>query len=90
MAGGVVGPTCVDKQGGTTGEQDKPRNPGFKLREIKPQKKASNYKKTVGITVAAVETPSLTGEFIGDTQGVLECTQTYAPGNQHQQGPMCL
>ena len=90
MADRAVSHLRVDKPGGTTGEQDKPRNPGFKLREIKPQKKASNYKKTVGITVAAVETPSLTGEFIGDTQGVLECTQTYAPGNQHQKGPICL
>ena len=30
---------CADKLGGTTGEQDKdrPRNPGFQYREIKPQ-----------------------------------------------------
>ena len=27
----------VDKQGGKTGEQDRPRNPGFQCGEIKPQ-----------------------------------------------------
>ena len=36
------------------------------------------------------ETPSLTGEFIGETHRVLECTQTYPPWNQHQKGPICL
>ena len=39
--------------------------------------------------VAAGETPSLTGEFVGGARGVLECTQTHQPGNQHQQGPIC-
>ena len=28
----------ADKPGGTTGDRDKPRNPGFQCREIKPQK----------------------------------------------------
>ena len=27
----------ADKLGGTTGEQDRPHNPGFQFREIKPQ-----------------------------------------------------
>ena len=36
------------------------------------------------------ETPSLTGEFIGETHRVLECTQTDAPVNQHQKGLICL
>ena len=27
----------VDKPGGTTGEQDRPCNPGFQSREIEPQ-----------------------------------------------------
>ena len=41
--------------------------------------------------VAAVgETPSLTGDFTGETHKVLECTQTHPPGNQHQKGPICL
>ena len=41
--------------------------------------------------VAAVgETPSLTGEFIGETHRVLQCTQNHPPRNQHQKGPMCL
>ena len=29
------------------------------------------------------ETPSLTGEFVGETHRVLECTQTHPPRNQH-------
>ena len=38
VAGGAGGPTfTADKQGGTTGEQDRPHNPGLQLREIKPQ-----------------------------------------------------
>ena len=44
---------------------------------------------TVGIDMAG-ETPSLTGEFAGETHGVLECTQIHPPGNQHQKGPICL
>ena len=40
--------------------------------------------------VAAEETPSLTGEFTGETHRGLERTQTHLPGNQHQKGPICL
>ena len=40
--------------------------------------------------MAAGETTSLTGEFIGETHRFLECTQTHPPGNQHQKGPICL
>ena len=40
--------------------------------------------------MAAGETPSLTGEFVGETHRVLECTQTDPHGNQHQKGPICL
>ena len=36
------------------------------------------------------ETPNLTGEFVGETHGVLEHTQTHPPRNQHQKGPICL
>ena len=39
---------------------------------------------------AAGETPSLTGELVGETHRVLEHTQTHLPGNQHQKGPICL
>ena len=46
-------------------------------------------KTPVGVE-AAGETPSLTGEFVGETHRVLECTQTHPPGNQHQKGPLCL
>ena len=38
----------------------------------------------------AEESPCLTGEFIGETHGVLECIQTHPPGNQNQKGPICL
>ena len=41
--------------------------------------------------VAAVgETPSLTGEFVGETHRVLEHTQTHPPGNWHQNSPICF
>ena len=39
---------------------------------------------------AVGETPSFTGEFIGETHRVLECTQTHPHRNQHQKGPICL
>ena len=39
---------------------------------------------------AVEETPSLTGEFVGETHRVLECTQTHPLRNQHQKGPICL
>ena len=77
----------VDKVGGTTGERDRPCNPEFQPREIKPQNLW--LKKPVGVA-AVGETPSLTGEFVGETHRVLECTQTHPPGNQHQKGPICL
>ena len=44
----------------------------------------------MGVEAAAGETPSLTGEFVGETHRVLECTQNHPPGNQHQKGPICL
>ena len=40
--------------------------------------------------MAAREIPSLTGEFVGETHRVLECTQTHQPRNQHQKDPICL
>ena len=52
--------------------------------------KVSNLrlKTPVGIEVAAVETPNLTGESVGETHRVLECTQAHPPRNQHQKGPI--
>ena len=38
----------------------------------------------------AGETPSLTGEFVGQTHRDLVHTQTHPPVNQHQKGPICL
>ena len=41
--------------------------------------------------IAVVEdTPSLTGQFVGETHSVLEHTQTHPPRNQHQKRPICL
>ena len=54
---------------------------------MKPQN--LSLKKPVGVDMAG-ETPSLTGEFAGETHGVLEHTQTYPPWNQHQKGKNCL
>ena len=54
----------VDKSGRTTGEQERLHNPGFQRGEIKPQN--LRLKKPVGVE-AVGETPSLTGEFIGET-----------------------
>ena len=45
---------------------------------------------SVGIEAATGETPSLTGEFIGETHRVLERTQAHPLGKQHQKGPICL
>ena len=77
----------ADKLGVTTGEQDRLHYPGLQHGEIKLQ--TSDFKNLCGI-VAAGETPSLTGEFIGETHGVLECTQAHPLGNQHQKGPIYL
>ena len=44
----------------------------------------------VGGEEAAGETPSLTGEFAGETHRGLERTQTHPPGNKHQKGPIYL
>ena len=40
----------------------------------------------MGVEAAAGETPSLTGEFIGQTHRGLECTQIHPLGSQHQKG----
>ena len=40
----------------------------------------------MGIEEAAGETPSLTKEFVGETNRGLEYTQTYKPRNQNQKG----
>ena len=44
----------------------------------------------MGIEAAAGKSPSLTGEFVGETHRVLERAQNHLPGNQHQKGPICL
>ena len=57
------------------------------IQKRKPQKLW--LQKPVGVAVAG-ETPSLTGECIGETHRVLECTQTHPPKNQRKKGPICL
>ena len=62
-------------------------DPGLQRREIEPQ----NLRLKTPVGVEAVgETPSLTGELVGETHRVLECTQTHTPENQNQEGPICL
>ena len=43
----------------------------------------------MGVVVAG-ETPSFTGEFVGETHRVLGHTQAHPYGNQQQKGPICL
>ena len=44
----------------------------------------------MGVEEAAGETPSLTGEFIGETHRGLESAQAHPLGSQHQGGPIWL
>ena len=44
----------------------------------------------MGVEVAAGETPSLTGGFIGETHRGLEHAQAHPLGNQHQRGSVWL
>ena len=75
--------SSTDKLGGTTEEQNNPCNPRFLCGEIKPQNLW--LQKPVTVAVAG-ETPSLTGESIGEAPGVLEHTQAHPPGNQYLKG----
>ena len=54
--------------------------------------KASNlwWKTPVGVGVTAGETPSLTGEVLGETHRGLGHAQVHPLGNQHQRGPVWL
>ena len=47
-------------------------------------------KTPVGVEAAARETPSLTGEVVGETHRGLEHAQAHPLGNQHQRGPIGL
>ena len=47
-------------------------------------------KTPVGVEVSVGETPSLTGEFFGETHRVLELAQTHPLGNQHKKVPVGL
>ena len=54
------------------------------------RKKATNLrvKTPVGVEAAAGETPSLTGEVVGETYRGLEHAQAHPLRNQHQRGPV--
>ena len=69
------------------GEWSRPRNPGLQHGQIKPQ--TSDWK-TCGGWAAAGETPSLTGEVVGETHRGLEWARTHPLGNEHQKGPIWL
>ena len=87
-AGGLGVPhSPAGKPEGTTRERDRPHNPGFQHTEIKPPNLWLQNSEGVA---AAAEIPSLTGESVGRAYGVLEYTQAQTPGNQHQNGPICL
>ena len=47
-------------------------------------------KTPLGVEAAAGETPSLTGESVGETHRGLERAQAHPLGNQHQRGPLYL
>ena len=42
----------------------------------------------MGVEEVAEETPSLTGEVVGETHRGLEHAQAHPLGNQHQKGPV--
>ena len=42
----------------------------------------------MGVGAAAGETPSLTGEVVGETHRVLEFAQAHPLRNQHKRGPV--
>ena len=60
-----------------------PRVPVWRNKASKP------LKKLVGVAVVK-EPLGLTGEFVGETHVVLECTQHPPHQYQHQKGPICL
>ena len=75
---------CRKEQLESERQSTQPRVPVQETKISKPL-----TEKPVGIAVVG-ETPSLTGEFVGETHGVLECTQAHPHRNQHQKGPICL
>ena len=70
----------ADKTGGTIGDRDIPRNPGFQRREIKPHNLTE--KNLWGLRHP--EKLPASQEFVGETHRDLESRQTHLPGNQHQ------
>ena len=88
-AGGLGGPTFLCGQ---------TRRNNWGVRQtVQPRVTAQEKKTSKHLTIktyegeaAAGETPSLTGEFVGETHRGIECAQAHPPGNQHQKGPICL
>ena len=69
---------------GKAGEQRGSANPGFQRKKLKTQNH-SLWKISVGI-VAAGETPSIIGHYIGETHKVQKHAQTHPPTNQYLKG----
>ena len=44
----------------------------------------------MGVAAVSRETPSLTGELVGETHRGLKCAQAHPLRNQHQRGPTSL
>ena len=87
MADGVGSLTVhLDKLGGTTGEKDRPSNPGLQCWKITPQ--TSVCKNLWG--PRWWEKLPTSQEFIGETHRVPESTQNHLPWNQYQKGPIGL
>ena len=64
----------IDKPGGMAGERSRLHNPGIQHGKYEASKPLTV--KTCGVA-AVGETPSRTGEFVGETHRVLECTEAH-------------
>ena len=87
VAGGPCGPTFVHRY---TRRNSRGAKQTVQPRAPARGNKASNLwlKTPVGVEAAAGETPSLTGEFIGETHRGLERAQAHLLRNQHKRGPI--
>ena len=66
-------------------EQNRPHNLGAPGQRNKASNQIEN---PLEVEAAAGETPSLTGELVGETHRVPEHTQAHAPRKQHQKSPI--
>ena len=68
-----------------SGSETDRATPGLQCGEVSLKPLIEN---PFGVEAAVGETPSLTGEFIGETHRGLERAQVHPLGNQHQRGPV--